>query len=1023
MTLQFRRGVDSDRLTITPLVGEPIYTTDTKQLYIGDGSTAGGVVISGGGGGGGGIDSAATIALIDSAYVQARQTAQDFAYSSLTGAPNVLDSADVTLIAQANDTTRDSAFVTGIIDSAYINARVTATDSAAVSAIITQDVDAAFINALTIDADTLGGQNSAYHLNYNNFTNTPTLYDSGNFTGQLTAASTSDLSEGTNLYYTTARHDSDFDARLSGGTGVTVSSGEVSIGQAVGTSDSVTFSGLTVSGDLNVTGTTTSVNSITYTIVDPLLHLADSNETSDTVDIGFIGHYSSDGGATKEHTGFFRDASNSEYYIFNGLVDSAFDSSLPTNIVDRNGTGFELATLNVGSLVGQYAGFDSDLTANVTNTFLRGIIDDSSLTIDGDGSTGGVKIEDGGITIKTGTGNVAYADFYCEVTNAHRTRVKSADHASYSGNVDVTLPTSTGTLALTSDIPTAVSSLTNDANYLDSTTVTGVIDATYVQTNQTAQDFAYSSLTGAPNVLDSADITNFIDATYIQANQTNFLDSALTTQLIDSAYVQARQAEGASTDPIFKTISVSGQSDVVADTTTDTLTLVAGSNITITTNAGTDTITFASSDSSSSTFDLEASNRANYGWHADLSTATNTGTYIFGYNGNSNFNGIFWSTDGSYLFEVDGLDDIVRRITVPTPFDISSVTSPYDTSNQLDTTSENTYSEDLWFSPDGLRLVVLGSSGVTDHEVHSYTLTSPWDLTTATYDSKTINVNSTGGAGVAGIHLSPDGRKMFIASNSTDKVHEYTLSTAYDVSTATETRTLDISSQTGGASGIRFNHQGTQMFISDGSNGVIVYQYKLTLPFNVSSASYVTSHTGSSGSGAGKGLAFSPDGAYLHTVGNGRVYEITLTGNVSYATPVVSKDVLAYDSNLQEFVDAFTLPTSDGSANQVLVTNGSGTISFADQSGGLDSALITQLIDSAYVQAREGAGGAGGGLDSAATNTLIDAKLQVLDVSDVVGADGNYGEYLKSLGNGEAEWTDLATQAKQKAFAMNIIFG
>jgi len=46
----------------------------------------------------------------------------------------------------------------------------------------------------------------------------------------------------------------------------------------------------------------------------------------------------------------------------------------------------------------------------------------------------------------------------------------------------------------------------------------------------------------------------------------------------------------------FKTISVSGQSDVVADTSTDTLTLAAGSNVTITTNAGTDTVTVASAD-------------------------------------------------------------------------------------------------------------------------------------------------------------------------------------------------------------------------------------------------------------------------------------------------------------------------------------------------------------------------------------------------------------------------------------------
>lgn len=46
---------------------------------------------------------------------------------------------------------------------------------------------------------------------------------------------------------------------------------------------------------------------------------------------------------------------------------------------------------------------------------------------------------------------------------------------------------------------------------------------------------------------------------------------------------------------IFKTIAVSGQSDVVADSDADTLTLAEGSNVTITTNAGSDTITIAAS--------------------------------------------------------------------------------------------------------------------------------------------------------------------------------------------------------------------------------------------------------------------------------------------------------------------------------------------------------------------------------------------------------------------------------------------
>lgn len=47
MPLKFRRGTNADRTTITPEQGEPIYTTDTKKLFIGDGSTAGGVEVGG----------------------------------------------------------------------------------------------------------------------------------------------------------------------------------------------------------------------------------------------------------------------------------------------------------------------------------------------------------------------------------------------------------------------------------------------------------------------------------------------------------------------------------------------------------------------------------------------------------------------------------------------------------------------------------------------------------------------------------------------------------------------------------------------------------------------------------------------------------------------------------------------------------------------------------------------------------------------------------------------------------------
>jgi len=60
-TIQIKRGVDADRSGITPAVGELIYTTDTKKVYVGDGTTAGGNEV--GSSGGGGITTGKAIAM------------------------------------------------------------------------------------------------------------------------------------------------------------------------------------------------------------------------------------------------------------------------------------------------------------------------------------------------------------------------------------------------------------------------------------------------------------------------------------------------------------------------------------------------------------------------------------------------------------------------------------------------------------------------------------------------------------------------------------------------------------------------------------------------------------------------------------------------------------------------------------------------------------------------------------------------------------------------------------------------
>ena len=58
----------------------------------------------------------------------------------------------------------------------------------------------------------------------------------------------------------------------------------------------------------------------------------------------------------------------------------------------------------------------------------------------------------------------------------------------------------------------------------------------------------------------------------------------------------------------------------------------------------------------------------------------------------------------------------------------------------------------------------------------------------------------------------------------------------------------------------------------------------------------------------------------------------------------IGSDVLAYDANLQGFVSALTLPTSDGTNGQALVTNGSGTISFGSAGIGTGKAIAMAIV-------------------------------------------------------------------------------
>jgi len=188
----------------------------------------------------------------------------------------------------------------------------------------------------------------------------------------------------------------------------------------------------------------------------------------------------------------------------------------------------------------------------------------------GGGSTNGVQISQGAIAIKNG-GTQSYIDFYCESSNAHYARLQAPAHANFGGNITLTLPATTGTLALTSG------DITGNA-----------ATATALATARTIHGVSFD---GTANI----DLTEVIQDT-VGAMVSGNTESNITVTYEDSdGTLDFSVTGGGSVSEAFKTISVSGQSDVVADAAADTLTLVAGSNMTITTNASGDEITFASS--------------------------------------------------------------------------------------------------------------------------------------------------------------------------------------------------------------------------------------------------------------------------------------------------------------------------------------------------------------------------------------------------------------------------------------------
>lgn len=269
--------------------------------------------------------------------------------------------------------------------------------------------------------------------------------------------------------------------------------------------------------------------------------------------------------------------------------------------------------------------------------------------------------------------------------------------------------------------------------------------------------------------------------------------------------------------------------------------------------------------------------------------------------------GIFVGDDGSKMYIGGVTSDNIYEYTLSTPYLLSSATYVQTfAAGGGDITS-------IRFRSDGLRMYA--QKGVYD--IHQYNLTSAWDISTASYiqeysptntavgvkglwfsdDMSTMAIGcdgdnsvyrySIGGFEVTntayGISFKPDGSKMFVGftNASGDGVLEYSLSTAWDTSTAVLENTLTTAA---GVDGIFFKPDGTKMFIVSGND---ILEYALSDPWSLASSSASLTQTFDPAA-TSRGIYIKPSGDIMFVTGleSVRQYSLSTAWDVSSATLV-----------------------------------------------------------------------------------------------------------------------------------------
>lgn len=240
--------------------------------------------------------------------------------------------------------------------------------------------------------------------------------------------------------------------------------------------------------------------------------------------------------------------------------------------------------------------------------------------------------------------------------------------------------------------------------------------------------------------------------------------------------------------------------------------------------------------------------------------------------------GLFFSPDGLNMYVNGSVGDDVNQYTLSTAWDVSTATYL----QLFSTAAQDTAPADIFFKPDGLAMFILGD---TNNSVFQYTLSSAFNISTASYASKSFSVASQDPT-PTGLWFKTDGTVMYVIGNTNDTVFQYTLGTAWDVSTASYASiSFSVSSQEGNPTQVNLSADGTKMWVT-GSGGDDISEYTLGTAWNVSTATFVNNlYVGFQD--------VNPHGLFIDSTAANRVYMIGQTNDTVYQYNTATNSISA----------------------------------------------------------------------------------------------------------------------------------